>query len=62
MPRRFNKKLTIEIDNLFARISKGEFSAADCRLDDAPVEAPLGPEVDIQKILEKIRNLDVESK
>lgn len=62
MPRRFSKKLTLEIDNLYARISSGEFSSEDCRLDEAPLEAPLGPEIDIQKILEKIKNLDVESK
>lgn len=60
--RDFNKNLSIEIENLFANISGSESSEDAKRLDESADEILLGPEVDIQAILERIRNLDTESK
>ena len=60
--RDFNKNLSIEIENLFANISGSESPDNAKRLDECADDVLLGPEVDIQQILERIRNLDIESK
>lgn len=60
--RDFNKNLSTEIENLFASISGSESPDDAKRLDQSADDVLLGPEVDIQQILERIRNLDIESK